>query len=104
MSTKPNTAAVTPADRRVDPRMSTHLQAVIEDAKHGSLAFTASGFSRTGAFLQSCDTSKPMPAVGSTVQLVIHWPLQTKLRPVRVEAKVIRHTDDGIGVQFDIRA
>jgi len=103
MSAKPSTVAATSADRRLDPRMSTRLQAVVEDAKHGTLTFTASGFSRTGAFLQRRDSATPLPAIGSVIQLAIHWPLETKLKPVEVEAKVIRQTNDGVGVQFEIK-
>lgn len=101
MSSKPNTAAK--LDRRIDPRMGTRLQAIVQDAKYGALAFTASGFSRTGAFLQRRDDTTPLPAIGSVIQLSIHWPLETKLKPVRVEAKVIRQTEDGVGVQFEIK-
>lgn len=89
-------------DRRLDPRLATRLTAIIEHSQHGSLAFTASGFSRTGAFLQRLDNSTPLPTVGETVKLVFNWPLETKIPPVRVEAKVMRLADDGIGVQFDI--
>jgi len=100
---KPNNAALKPSDRRSDPRMSTRLEATINDGRNGTLAFTASGFSRTGAFLLRRDKATALPAVGSVVQLAIHWPLETKLKPVRVEAKVIRQTEDGIGVQFEIK-
>lgn len=82
--------------------MSTRLAAVIEDPQHGSLIFTASGFSRTGAFLQRVDAGTPLPQIGDTIKLVFHWPLETKIPPVRVEAKVIRQSDDGVGVEFSI--
>lgn len=90
-------------DRRLDARMSTRLHAVVEDPRLGSLVFTASGFSRTGAFLQRRDKNGVLPAIGSVVKLEIHWPLETKLRPVEVEARVVRQTDDGVGVQFEIK-
>lgn len=92
------------SERRLDPRIGTRLAAIIEDAQHGSLIFTASGFSRTGAFLQRLDKDTPLPAINSVVQLVFHWPLETKMPPVRVEAKVMRHTSEGVGVQFEIKA
>ena len=91
-------------DRRLDPRITTRIEAVVDHAEHGSLVFTASGFSRTGAFLRRHEHETPLPLVGSVIQLVFHWPLETKIPPVRVEAKVIRRTEDGVGVQFDIAA
>lgn len=103
MSPKPNEGAAKVMDRRLDPRISTRLAAVVEDDEHGSLIFTASGFSRTGAFLQRLDKDTPLPVIGSTIQLVFHWPLETKMPPVRVEAKVVRQSDDGVGVQFEIK-
>jgi hypothetical protein len=103
MGSEQDRGAVSDEDRRTDPRMSTRLEAVVEDAEHGTLRFTASGFSRTGAFLQRRDNTTPLPAVGSTVQLVFNWPLDTKLPSVRVEATVIRQTDDGVGVRFQLK-
>ena len=91
-------------DRRTDPRLMTRLEAIIEDAEHGSLVFLASGFSRTGAFLQRRDRSAPLPTIGSTVHIVFHWPLETQMAPVRVEARVVRQTEEGVGVQFEIAA
>ena len=93
-----------PSDRRLDPRISTRIDAVVDDPDHGSLVFTASGFSRTGAFLKRRDDTTPLPVVGSVIHLVFRWPLETKIPPVHVDAKVIRQTEDGVGVQFDIVA
>jgi hypothetical protein len=104
MSAKQNEGAAKDTDRRLDPRISTRIDAVVDDAQHGSLVFTASGFSRTGAFLRRREPGTPLPVVGSVIQLVFNWPLETKIPPVRVEAKVIRQTEDGVGVLFDIAA
>jgi uncharacterized membrane protein YfbV (UPF0208 family) len=38
------------------------------------------------------------------IHLTFKWPMETKIPPVQVEARVIRQTDDGVGVQFDITA
>lgn len=102
MSSMPNDGAPQPADRRLDPRENTRLEAVVRDAQHGTLVFTAGRFSRTGAFLTPRDPATPLPAVGATIRLTFHWPLQTEIPPVEVDAKVVRQTDDGVGVQFDI--
>lgn len=104
MSSMPNDGAPSQADRRLDPRESTRLDAVIEDAQHGLLVFTASGFSRTGAFLQRRDPATPLPLVGATIRLMFRWPLETQIPPVQVDARVIRQTEDGVGVQFNIQA
>jgi hypothetical protein len=104
MTIKQNLGAQEPIDRRLDPRITTRIDAIVDDAEHGSLVFTASGFSRTGAFLRRREHDTPLPLVGSVIRLVFHWPLETKIPPVRVEAKVIRRTDDGVGVLFDIAA
>ncbi len=104
MSPKQDGAVLKNSDRRADPRLTTRLEALVEDPQHGLLIFTASGFSRTGAFLQRRDATTPLPAVGNTVQLMFRWPLETKIPPVRVEAKVMRHTEDGVGVLFEIKA
>lgn len=98
MSTKQNSDS----DRRLDTRITTRIDAVVDDPVHGSLIFTASGFSRTGAFLQRREANTPLPAIGNTIRLVFQWPLETKIPPVRVEARVIRQTENGVGVQFDI--
>lgn len=92
-----------PAERREDARLATHIEAVIDDARYQSLVFTASGFSRTGAFLQRREGTVPLPAVGSAIRLVFRWPLETAIPPVRVDARVVRQTDDGVGVQFEIK-
>ena len=98
-SSKPSKAA-TP-ERRADQRLATQLRAVIETAD-GTLTFTAKGFSRSGAFLERRDQDAMLPAVGSVVHLVFHWPLETHIAPVQVEATVIHHTPDGMGVKFQI--
>jgi hypothetical protein len=93
------------ADRRADPRYDTRVEATIDDSRYESTIFTTSGFSRSGAFLQRSDnTGVALPPVGSIIKLILHWPLQTQMPPVRVEAKVIRQTPDGIGVRFDLKA
>jgi len=89
-------------DRRLDPRLATRIEAVVADLQHGNLAFTASGFSRTGAFLRRHDRSTPLPPVGSRIEIVFSWPLETDIPPVRVEATVIRQSEDGVGVRFEI--
>jgi len=93
----------TKAERRLDPRHGTRLVAEVEDPRLGALAFTATGFSRTGAFLQRIGREVPLPAVGSIVQLTLHWPIETHIPPVRVEAEVIRQAEDGVGVRFEIK-
>ena len=61
------------------------------------------GISALG-FLKRRDNTTPLPAVGTAIHLVFRWPMETKIPPVHVEAKVIRQTEDGVGVQFDIAA
>ncbi|HEY8555560.1 MAG TPA: PilZ domain-containing protein [Burkholderiales bacterium] len=90
-------------DRRLDPRLATRIEATVADPEHGDLAFTASGFSRTGAFLRRRDPDTPLPRVGSRIEIVFSWPLETDIPPVRVEATVIRRSEDGVGVRFEIR-
>lgn len=89
-------------ERRADSRLATQLQAVIDSVEHGTLTFTAKGFSRSGAFLERRDQETVLPAVGSVVRLVFHWPLETQIAPVQVEATVIHHAPDGMGVKFEI--
>ncbi len=91
------------AECRADPRYDTRVEATIEDSRYESTVFTTSGFSRSGAFLQRTNTGAALPPVGSIIKLVLHWPLQTQMPPVRIEAKVIRQTPDGIGVRFDLK-
>lgn len=102
MSQKQNDGELKPSDRRVDPRLATRLEAIVDDVRYGALTFTASGFSRSGAFLQRRDNGTPLPMIGSLIQIVFRWPLETHIPPVRVEAKVVRQTDNGIGVHFEI--
>jgi hypothetical protein len=89
-------------ERRSERRYATRLEAVVDDPELGKLIFTASGFSSAGAFLKRHDRSTPLPMIGSVVKLTFNWPIETNIPPVRVEAKVVRQTDDGVGVQFDI--
>lgn len=102
MNPKQNDAASKDSDRRVDPRLATRLDAIVDDVRYGALTFTASGFSRSGAFLQRRDPETPLPMIGSLIQIVFRWPLETQIPPVRVQATVVRQTDDGVGVQFEI--
>jgi hypothetical protein len=92
----------TEADRRAEPRYPARLEAVVDDEQNGKLFFTASGFSRTGAFLRRRDSGTPLPMIGSVVKLSFNWPIETHIPPVCVEAKVVRHTNEGVGVQFEI--
>src|SRR5437899_12732356 len=101
MSANQKSGASGPSERRTDARHSARIDAVLDDPSHASLGFTASGFSRTGAFLKRRDNTTPLPAVGTAIHLVFRWPMETKIPPVHVEAKVIRQTEDGVGVQFD---
>jgi PilZ domain len=94
--------AAAQGDRRMDQRLTTRLDAAVEDAEHGTLHFITSGFSRSGAFLKRRDGATPLPAIGSVIQIVFRWPLETHMPPVRVEATVVRQTDDGVGVRFQI--
>lgn len=102
MTSQPKETVRAHVDRRSNPRLATRIQAVIEDTEHGSLVFTASGFSRTGAFLKPRDYHAQLPRSGSVVQLVFHWPLETHIPPVRVEATVIHQNEQGLGVKFEI--
>jgi hypothetical protein len=104
MTAKPDGAQPKPAERRLDQRLTTRLEAVVEDAAQGTLVFTTSGFSRTGAFLRRRDDRVALPAIGSVIQITFRWPLETHMPPVRVEAKVVRQADDGVGVRFEIPA
>jgi len=38
------------------------------------------------------------------IQITFRWPLETHMPPVKVEAKVVRQTGDGIGVRFELAA
>lgn len=102
MSLKPKEVAAPSDDRRADPRLATRLKAVIVDAEHGERVFTASGFNRRGAFLQRLDQTTALPPIGGVVQLTFHWPLETHMPPVRIEATVIHQAENGVGVKFDI--
>lgn len=98
-SKPPNTDS---RERRADSRLATRLRAVIDSIEHGTSTFTAKGFSRTGAFLERGDPNLALPPVGSTIRVVFHWPLETHMAPVRVEATVIHHAPDGMGIKFEI--
>jgi len=102
MSAEHDDGPLKKAERRLDPRHGTHLVAEVEDPRLGTLVFTATGFSRTGAFLQRTSHDDPLPGIGSIVQLTLHWPLETHIPAVRVEAEVIRQVEDGVGVRFEI--
>lgn len=105
MSSKQDEGARKRHERRSDPRLATRLiSAMVEDPVHGALVFTADAFSRTGAFLRRLDKSTPLPAVGDIIKLVLRWPIETKMQPVRVDAKVVRKAENGVGVQFEIKA
>jgi hypothetical protein len=90
------------AERRAEPRYPARLDAVVEDGQNGKLFFVASGFSRTGAFLRRRDSGTPLPMIGCVVKISFNWPIETHIPPVSVEATVIRHTNEGVGVQFEI--
>ena len=104
MSAKHDGAPANPADRRLDQRLTTRLEAVVQDGVHGTLVFTTSGFSRSGAFLRRRDDKTALPSVGAVIHITFRWPLETNMPPVQVEAKVVRHADDGVGVRFEIAA
>jgi hypothetical protein len=78
------------------------LNATIEDAEYASSSFVTNGFSHRGAFLLRPDRRTPLPAVGSRIKLLLHWAVEPDRPPVRVAAKVIRQTTDGVGVRFEI--
>src|SRR5687767_7675319 len=103
MSPKETSNAPAGVDRRLDPRYDTRIEATVDDPKYGKLFFTTTEFSRTGALLLPRDKKLPMPAIGSVVNLVLHWPLETQMPPVRLEAKVIHQRDEGIGVRFELK-
>ena len=109
----PNTDAMTanndgakakPADRRLDQRLTTRLEAIVDDGANGTLVFTTSGFSRSGAFLRRRDELTALPPIGSVIRITFRWPLDTQMPPVKIEAKVVRHASDGVGVRFEIAA
>jgi hypothetical protein len=102
MTTNRNDVAAKRPERRMDERLTTRLDAAVEDAVHGTLVFTTSGFSRSGAFLRRRDAATPLPVVGSVIKIVFSWPLETQMPPVRVEATVVRQAEDGVGVRFKI--
>lgn len=104
MTADPKEGAAKVPERRVDERLTTRLDATVEDATRGPLVFTTSGFSRSGAFLRRRDAATPLPDIGSVIKIVFSWPLETNMPPVRVEATVVRQTDDGVGVRFEIAA
>ncbi|HEX9810841.1 MAG TPA: PilZ domain-containing protein [Burkholderiales bacterium] len=104
MTAKNDGARAKSADRRLDQRLTTRLEAIVEDDANGSLVFTTSGFSRSGAFLRRRDEHTALPPIGSVIQITFRWPLETHMPPVQVEATVVRHTDDGVGVRFEIAA
>jgi hypothetical protein len=97
-----NQTRPTTAERRGDPRYPARVEVTVEDAQHGKLSFTASGMSRTGAFLRRRDSGTPLPLIGNVVKLSFNWPIETHIPPLKVEAKVVRQTNDGIGVLFEI--
>jgi len=90
------------AERRAEPRYPARLEAVVQDAQHGQLVFMASGFSRNGAFLRRRDSGTPLPMIGNVIKISFNWPIETNIPPVTVEAKVVRQTNEGVGVQFEI--
>lgn len=90
------------AERRTEPRYPARLEATVDDGQYGKLNFTASGFSRTGAFLRRRDSGTPLPMIGAVIKLSFNWPIETHIPPLTIEAKVIRHTNDGVGVQFEV--
>jgi hypothetical protein len=105
MSSKQDEGARRRVERRSDPRLATRLiSAIVEDPEHGALVFTADAFSRTGAFLRRLDKLTPLPKVGDIIKLVLRWPVETRMHPVHVDAKVVRLTEYGVGVQFEIKA
>ena len=97
-----NLGVSTDEDRRSEPRYPTQVVATIEDAQYKSTTFTTNGFSRTGAFLQPSEAGTPLPPVGTVINLVLHWPIDTDMPPVRLEARVIHQTEHGVGVRFQL--
>ena len=91
-------------ERRVEPRISAVLEAQIDDEHYSGRVFCVSAFSSVGAFLKCPDNETLLPPIGSVLPVQFNWPHQMKIAPVFVEVTVVRHTDNGFGVKFDITA
>ena len=89
-------------EKREMLRNSVTMIVEMTDGDQITRKYTARNFSTNGAFLEKCESSTPLPEVGSKVQLRISWPIETHLEPVAITAEVAHAADDGIGVSFHI--
>lgn len=87
-------------EKRRHFRTPVTITAEVTSADGSVVTLVAQDLSKSGAFLAK-DGNSPLPALGAKVHLVIKWPLETGAPPVEVDAEVMRHTDEGIGVSFE---
>jgi len=92
--------AVDYIERRTSMRFSVSVEVDLHDERFGQLRYEAIDISRGGAFLRRIDSQTPLPEHGSTVNLLLRWPVDTPTPPVAVKAIVVRCTTDGVGVSF----
>lgn len=86
-------------EKRQHYRTPVAITAEVTSADGSVVTLIAQDLSKTGAFLAK-DGDVTVPELGAKVHLVIKWPLETGAPPVEVDAEVMRHTDEGIGVLF----
>jgi hypothetical protein len=90
-------------EKRKDFRDPVVFTVELVDGVLGTLTFQARNMSKSGAFLERTEPSMPLPAVGATVHLIIKWPLESELAPVKLDADIVRQEDNGVGVRFVVK-
>ncbi len=90
------------SEKRTDYR--DRVQIIVDIVRSDGSAFEmrARDLSRSGTFLEQLNAGDPVPELGEKVQLTIRWPIETAAPSIKVTAEVMRVTDDGIGVQFNM--
>ena len=87
-------------ERRGHERFPIGLEATLETADGRELNLRLGDVSAGGAYLEKTDPATPLPPAGSPVRFTIRYRSE---RGVEIEsecARVVRVTDDGIGIEF----
>lgn len=96
-SVAPKTQAATEAEKRLYPRKPLHLSVKMTAGQIDGTRL-ARDISLGGIFLETEEKMAP----GQEVQLSI--PFTNQNRRIKLNGKVVRLTEDGVGVQFDIHS
>ncbi|MFZ5563230.1 MAG: PilZ domain-containing protein [Thermodesulfobacteriota bacterium] len=93
----PQTAPPVPVDKRQHPRKPFRLSVKVTRGQMSGVN-TARDISLGGMFLETSEEMVP----GQEVQLSI--PFTNQNRHIKINGRVVRLTEDGVGVQFDIHS